>query len=118
MRRARPEPIGLIPPTRYQKNADGKKIYYISKMWLRGAKGAGYAARRRLVSILMKNDHVVFTPSAWDKCKLSHNSARGEASFTLHVDDGCAGWATTRALAISLYDLLELHYLGGQVEHR
>jgi hypothetical protein len=30
----------------------------------------------------------------------------------LHVDDGCAGWATTRSLAISLYDLLELHYPG------
>jgi hypothetical protein len=26
-----PEPIGLIPSTRYQKGADGKKIYYISK---------------------------------------------------------------------------------------
>eukprot|EP00966_Prymnesium_polylepis_P173734 4018383-Prymnesium_polylepis.1 len=24
------EPIGLIPPTRYQKNADGKRIYTLA----------------------------------------------------------------------------------------
>eukprot|EP00966_Prymnesium_polylepis_P276302 6383314-Prymnesium_polylepis.2 len=32
--------------------------------------------------------------------------------FGAWFDDGCAGWATTRELAISLYDLLELHYPG------
>ena len=75
--------------------------------WLQGAKGAGYAARKKFVNVMTQNTIIRIEPSKWDPSIFMHTSSRGLLRFALHGDDGCGGWATSQSLIDDLLKVLK-----------
>ena len=107
----------LMPPPRYQKVVDGKKVLWRALKWLQGAKGAGYEARREFALHMTTNGVLDFLISDWDPSLFHWTSVDGmqRIRFALHGDDGCGGWASHQTLIDTLVAILEKKY--GKLKH-
>ena len=106
----------LLPPPRFQRHemVNGKRVRVLWKCakWLQGAKGAGYEARKSFIELVTKNDILAFAVDKTDPSLFMHHSSAGQIQFTLHVDDGCGGWATHQSLIDKLKLVLGSRYPG------